>query len=159
MRGLLLNQSVCCSRTRINGGSTIIGVAFSTRLKAVSPTANVAAFLLFPKLSISLPSSSLCAFSSSLKTGNTSIPCLISSPRIKKTLSAPAEATAAKGTSRVSTVLVLGDSRFSLGTMAFNPRATEHDADTASRYDLTMVEVAMGVDLLAFALLMATFSD
>ena len=133
MRGLLLSQSVCCSRTKIKGGSTMIGVALNTRLNAVSPTANVAAFLLFPKLCTSLPSRSFWAFSSSVSTGNTSIPCLISSPRIKKTLRAPAEATAAKGTSRVSTVLVLGDNRFSRGTTAIRPRATEHDADTARK--------------------------
>ena len=68
-----------------------------------------------------------------------SIPCLISSPRIRKTLSAPADATAAKGTRRVRMVFVAGDNRFRRGTSALRPSATEQDADTARKYDLTMV--------------------
>lgn len=48
--GLFFSHSVLCNRTRTKGGSTMIGVEFRTLLKAVSPTANVAAFLLFPRL-------------------------------------------------------------------------------------------------------------
>ena len=137
----------------------MIGVEFSTLLNAVSPTANVAAFLLFPRLWISDPSVSFCAFSSSLKVGKMSIPCLISSPRIRKTLRAPADATAANGTSRVNMVFAPGESLFNLGTTALRPRATEHEAETASRYDWTSVDVDRGVDLLALALLIATLRD
>jgi len=61
------------------------------------------------------------------------MPCRISSPRIKNTLSAPADATAAKGTRRVRTVFVFGESRFRRGTIAFRPRATEQEAETARR--------------------------
>ena len=43
--------------------------------------------------------------------------------------------------------------------MAFRPRATEHEADTARKYDFTIVEVERGVDLFALALLMATLRD
>lgn len=67
--GRCFNHSVRCNRTRIRGGKIIFGVAFSTRDSAVSPTANVAAFLLFPNLFTSPPSRSLCSFSSSVKTG------------------------------------------------------------------------------------------
>ena len=157
--GRCLNHSVCCRRTRINGGSTIIGVELSTRLNAVSPTASVAAFLLFPRLCNSDPSFSFCAFSSSLKVGKTSIPCRISSPRIRKTLRAPADATAANGTNRVRVVLATGERRLSRGTIALRPRATEQEAETAKRYDLTIVGVERGVDLLALALLMPTLRD
>ena len=111
----------------------MIGVEFSTRLSAVSPTANVAAFLLLPRLGISEPLFSLCVFSSSLNVGYMSIPWRISSPRIRNTLRAPADATAAKGTSRVRTFFAPGDRRFSRGTVAFKPRATEQEAETASR--------------------------
>ncbi len=111
----------------------MIGVEFSTLLKAVSPTAKVAAFLLLPRLGISEPSLSLCAFSSSLSVGKMAMPCLISSPRMRNTLSAPADATAAKGTSRVKMVFALGESRFRRGTAAFKPRATEQEAETARR--------------------------
>lgn len=111
----------------------MIGVALNTLLKAVSPTANVAAFLLLPKLATSVPSFSFIALSSSLSTGYTSIPRLISSPRIRNTLSAPAEATAAKGTSRVRTVLVPGDILLKRGTTALRPRATVQEADTARK--------------------------
>ena len=131
--GLCFSQFVLCNRTSTKGGNTMIGVEFSTLLNAVSPTANVAAFLLFPKLWACDPSFSFSAFSSSLRVGKTSIPCLISSPRIKKTLSAPADATAANGTSRVRTVFALGERRFSRGTTAFKPRATEQEAETARR--------------------------
>ena len=129
--GLLLSHWVCCSRTRTKGGSTMIGVAFNTRLKAVSPTAIIAAFLLFPRLGTSVPSLSFCNFSSSLRTGYTSIPRRISSPRMRKTLSAPADATAAKGTKRVSIVFVPGETRFKRGTIEPSPRATEQEAETA----------------------------
>lgn len=91
--------------------------------------------------------------------GKTSIPCLISSPRIRKTLRAPAEATAANGTSRVRIVFAPGESLFKRGTTALRPSATEQEADTARKYDLTIVEVDIWVDLLALALLMATFRD
>lgn len=131
--GLLFNHRVSCNRTKIKGGNTMIGVELSTLLNAVSPTANVAAFLLFPRLCTSDPSFSLCAFSSSLSVGKILMPCLISSPRIRNTLSAPADATAANGTRRVKTVFVAGETRFRRGTTAFRPRATEQEAETARR--------------------------
>lgn len=111
----------------------MIGVEFSTLLSAVSPTAIVAAFLLFPRLCTSDPSFSFCAFSSSLRVGKMSIPCRISSPRMRNTLSAPADATAANGTRRVKTVFVFGESPFRRGTMAFKPTATEQEAETARK--------------------------
>ena len=43
--------------------------------------------------------------------------------------------------------------------MALRPRATEQEAETARRYDFTIVEVERGVDLLALAELMATLRD
>ncbi len=131
--GLWLSHFVCCNRTRTNGGSTIIGVELSTRLSAVSPTASVAAFLLFPRLCTCDPSFSFCAFSSSLRVGKTSIPCRISSPRIRKTLRAPADATAANGTNRVRVVFAVGERRLSRGTIALSPSATEQEAETAKR--------------------------
>ena len=137
----------------------MIGVAFKTRLTAVSATAIVAAFLLFPRLWTSLPLCSCCSFSSSLRTGYTSIPFRISSPRIKKTFSAPAEATAANGTKRVRIVFVAGDTLLKRGTIPFKPSATEHEAETARTYDWTIVAVERGVDLLALALLIATLRD
>lgn len=135
------------------------GVALRTLLNAVSPTASVAAFLLFPRLWISKLFPALWALASLLRTRYTSIPFLISSPRIRKTFSAPADATAAKGTRRERSVRTVGDTCFNRGTAALRPRATEQDADTARRYDLARVEVGRGVDLLAFALLMATLRD
>ncbi len=111
----------------------MIGVEFNTLLSAVSPTANVAAFLLFPRLCTSDPSLSFCAFSSPLSVGKMSIPCLISSPRIKNTLRAPADATAANGTRRVKTIFAFGESRLRRGTIAFKPKATEQEAETARR--------------------------
>ena len=135
------------------------GVELSTLLRAVSPTASVAAFLLFPRLCTCDPSFSFCDFSSSLRVGKTSIPCRISSPRIRNTLRAPADATAANGTSRVRVVFATGERRLRRGTIALRPRATEHEAETAKRYDLTIVGVERGVDLLAFALLMPTLRD
>ena len=157
--GLRFSHSVCCNRTRTRGGSTIIGVELSTLLSAVSPTASVAAFLLFPRLCTWDPSFSFCAFSSSLKVGKTSIPCRISSPRIRNTLRAPAEATAANGTNRVRVVLAVGDRRLRRGTIALRPSATEQEAETAKRYDFAIVDVERGVDLLALALLMPTLRD
>lgn len=35
---------------------------------------------------------------------------------------------------------MLGERLFSLGTSEFRPTATEHDAETARKYDLAMVE-------------------
>lgn len=159
IRGLCLSQSVFCNLTRTKGGRTMIGVAFSTRLIAVSPTASVAAFLLRPSdLYSSSPLSTFC-FSSSVKTGKTSMPWRISSPRIRNTLSTPALATAAKGTRRLATIFALGERLFSRGTRALRPNATPHEAVTAVKYDLTMVDVDSGVDLFAFEKLMPTLSD
>ena len=87
------------------------------------------------------------------------MPRRISSPRIKKTFNAPAVATAANGTRRPNTVRVVGDILFNRGTNAFRPRATEHDAETASKYDLTIVAVDNGVDLFALDEFMATLRD
>lgn len=157
--GLRFSHSVCCNRTKIKGGSTMMGVELSTLLRAVSPTASVAAFLLLPRLRTCEPSFSFCAFSSSLKVGKTSIPWRISSPRIRNTLRAPAEATAAKGTSRVKVVFAVGDRRLRRGTIALRPRATEQEAETAKKYDFAIVDVERGVDLLALALLMPTLRD
>ena len=58
IRGRRFNHFVSCSLTKIKGGTTIIGVEFNTLLNAVSDTANVAAFLLFPRLNTSHPSPS-----------------------------------------------------------------------------------------------------
>lgn len=41
----------------------------------------------------------------------------------------------------------------------FSPSATEHEADTARRYDFARVEVDRGVDLFALALFIATLRD
>lgn len=131
--GLCFNHSLFCSLTSIRGGMTMIGVELMTRLNAVSPTASVAAFFDLPKLSTSFPSFSRACFSASESTGNTSIPRLISSPRMRNTLRAPALATAANGTRRESTVRVDGDNRFSRGTIELRPTATVHDALTARR--------------------------
>ena len=87
------------------------------------------------------------------------MPRLISSPRIKKTFSAPADATAAQGTSRVMISRALGDNRFSRGTSEFSPTATVHDALTARRYDWIRVCVDRALDLLELALLIATLRD
>lgn len=136
-----------------------MGVAFRTLLNAVSATAMVAAFLLLPRLSLPFPSFAMSVFWAPLTEGKTSMPFLISSPRIKKTLRAPAEATAAKGTSRVRIVRVPGERCFKRGTSELRPRATEQEAETARKYDWMRVEVEREVDLLALALLMATLSD
>ena len=87
------------------------------------------------------------------------MPFLISSPRMRKTFSAPALATAAKGTSLPRIIRVPGLMPFNLGTSAFRPSATEQEAETASKYDCTRVEVDMGEDLFALELLMATLRD
>lgn len=124
----------------------MIGVEFMTRENAVSLTANVAAFRDFPRLLGSpLLSSLLCSASA----GKMSMPCLISSPLMRKTFKAPADATAAKGISLLNVVLAVGLSRFNLGTTAFKPNATPHDADTARAYDVTSVSVLRGDVLLA----------
>jgi hypothetical protein len=93
------------------------------------------------------------------RTGYTSMPCLISSPRIKNTFKAPALATAANGMSLVRIVFVAGLTRFKRGTRALRPRATEQEAPTARKYDCVILEMDKGVDLLALALLMATLRD
>ena len=133
--GLALSHSIRCNLTKIKGGIAITGVEFSTRLSAVSPTASVAAFRLFPRLCCctSTPSFPFCAFSSSLSKGYTSIPRLISSPRMRNTFSAPADETAAKGTKRVSVSFVTGERRFRRGTRALRPRATVQEAETARK--------------------------
>lgn len=136
-----------------------MGVALRTRLRAVSLTASMAAFLLFPRLPIPCPSLSRSSRSSVLNTGYTSMPRRISSPRIKNTFKAPADATAAKGTSLEKINRVFGDRRVSRGTRELSPNATEHEAETARRYDLINAEVESGVDLFALALLMATLRD
>ena len=133
IRGRAFNHSVVCNLTRTNGGRTMIGVEFRTRLIAVSPTASIAAFLLLPRLCTSLPSFSFFLFSSSLKAGNMSMPCLISSPLIRKTFNAPAVATAANGTRRVRIVRVAGDTLRRRGTRALRPSATEQEAETARK--------------------------
>jgi hypothetical protein len=78
---------------------------------------------------------------------------------MRKTLSTPALATAAKGTRRVSTVRVVGLRDLRRGTRALRPSATEQEAETARRYDWVSCEVDRGVDLLALALLMPTLRD
>jgi hypothetical protein len=87
------------------------------------------------------------------------MPILISSPRIRNTFRAPALATAAKGTNLLRIVFVAGLTRFNRGTRAFRPRATEQEAPTARKYDWVILEIDSGVDLLAFALLIATLRD
>ena len=78
---------------------------------------------------------------------------------MRKTLSAPADDTAAKGTKRVSVSFATGERRFRRDTRALRPRATVQEAETARKYDFTSVEVERGVDLLALALLIATLRD
>lgn len=68
---------------------------------------------------------------------------------MRKTFKAPADATAANGINLLNVVLAVGLSLFNLGTMAFRPNATPHDADTASAYDVTSVFVLKGEVLLA----------
>jgi hypothetical protein len=78
---------------------------------------------------------------------------------MRNTFRAPADATAAKGTRRPRISFVEGETRFRRGTRALRPSATEQEAVTASKYDCAIWEVERGVDLLAFALLIATLSD
>jgi hypothetical protein len=54
---------------------------------------------------------------------------------------------------------VAGLTCFNRGTRALRPRATEHDAPTARKYDCVILETDKGVDLLALALLIATLRD
>jgi len=54
---------------------------------------------------------------------------------------------------------VAGVTFFNRGTRAFSPSATEQEAPTAKKYDCVIFETDSGVDLLAFALLMATLRD
>lgn len=130
----------------------MIGVALNTLLAAVSPTARKAAFLLLPKDSGSLVSPSFLG-------KKTSIPDRISPPLIRKTLTTPADATAAKGTSRVRTILVDGLTLFSRGTIALRPSATPQDAATAMPNEVARSLFVSGEDLLAFDVLMATLRD
>lgn len=142
----------CCSFTKTNGGITMIGVAFITLLNAVSPTASIAAFLLFPRLSGSLVS----PFCFCVKT---SIPVLISPARIRPTLTTPADTTAANGTNRPKMSFVDGDTFFRRGTREFKPTATPQEAVTAVKYEVMRSDVLRGVDLLALEVLIATFTD
>lgn len=104
------------------------------------------------------PSSSIFFFSAADSTGRTSIPVWISPLRMRKTFRAPAEATAAKGTSLAKMFRTLGET-LSRGTRALRPRATEQDAVTATPYDFARSAVVRGEDLLALELLMATLRD
>lgn len=52
-----------------------------------------------------------------------------------------------------------GLTRFNRGTRALRPSATEHEAPTARKYDCVIFETDNGVDLFAFALLIATLRD
>ncbi len=133
IRGRAFSQSVFWSRTSINGGRTMMGVALKTRDAAVSATASVAAFFDLPTLSTSLPDFSRSAIWDAVWEGKISIPLRISSPRMRKTLRAVALATAAKGTRRVRIVRVLGEMFLRRGTTALRPRATPQDALTAAR--------------------------
>ncbi|KAK5637520.1 hypothetical protein RRF57_013234 [Xylaria bambusicola] len=87
------------------------------------------------------------------------MPTRISSPRMSSTLRKPADATAANGTRRLRMSFVEGDTRLRRGTREFRPTATEHEAPTARKYDCAIFEYESGVDLLAFALFMATLRD
>jgi len=78
---------------------------------------------------------------------------------MRKTLTTPADATAAKGTSRVKIILVEGLTLFNLGTIAFRPSATPQDAATAMPNEVARSLFVRGEDLLAFDVLMATLSD
>ena len=76
--------------------------------------------------------------------------------RMMKTLTTPAETTAAKGTRRVRMVRVMGFRFFKRGTRAFKLRATEPATVVASKKDVLSSLLVKGVDLLALAELMAT---
>lgn len=62
-----------------------------------------------------------------------SIPRRISSPRMRRTFSAVADDTAAKGTRRPRMSRVPGERPLSRGTRALSPSATEQEAETARR--------------------------
>ena len=71
-RGFRFSHSIFCNCTSATAGMTITGELFKTRLKAVSLTARVAAFLLFPRLGTSdsdLLSAAKRALSTSESTG------------------------------------------------------------------------------------------
>jgi hypothetical protein len=117
--GRLFNQFVCCNLYNKSGGIAITGVAFNARDAAVSETANNPAFLELPRI---VPSSSL-----------TCIPWYISSTRMRKTLTTPAETTAAKGTRRVRIVRVTGLRLRRRGTRELRPKAMEQETVVAMR--------------------------
>ena len=119
------------------------GVAFNAREAAVSETARRPAFLEFPRI---VPSSSM-----------TWIPWWISSIRIRKTLTIPAETTAAKGTRRVRIVRVVGWRLRRRGTRELSPSAREQETVVAMRYEVLSCLLVKGVDLFAFDELMATY--
>jgi hypothetical protein len=56
-------------------------------------------------------------------------------------------------------IFVAGVTFFNRGTRALRPNATEQEAPTAKKYDCVIFETDSGVDLLAFALLIATLRD
>jgi len=168
--GLRFSRSNRCSRSSTSGGMTMIGVALSTRLTAVSPTASIAALLLLPRLSAgpsALPASSSPR---GWRSGKTSMPAAISPPRIRPTLTMPAETTAAKGTRRPSTIFRPGltprPAFFPSTTSATRRRATARPrptatpqlADTASTKLVPSCATDSGDDLFAFAELMHTLS-
>lgn len=127
--GLLFNHCVFCNLNSASAGITIIGEEFITLDAAVSPTAIVAAFLDFPSDASDRPAS----LSSSVSTGWTSIPLLISSPLMRHTFNTPADATAANGTNLPSKIRVLGETPLRRGTKALRPTATEEAAPTARK--------------------------
>lgn len=92
------------------------GAFVSTREMATCETADTPAFLDLPTLSPSFV--------------NTSIPSLISLPRIKKTFTVPAAATAVNGTSFMHKDLKDGD-KLRRGTAWFNPTAIAQEVVTA----------------------------
>lgn len=116
-----------------------MGVALRTREMAVSDTARVAALRDLPREGGDVASEdeeeedSRSLICSGDRTGKTSIPFRISSPRMRKTFNAPALATAAKGTRRVRIVRVPGERDLRRGTVALRPRATVQEAETATR--------------------------
>lgn len=84
------------------------------------------------------------------------MPRRISSPHMRKTFSASADATAPKGTRRPSIMRAFAERHFRRGTIAFRPSATGQEAETAMKSFFIRTEVGRAVDLLALALLMAT---
>ena len=75
---------------------------------------------------------------------------------MRKTLTIPAETTAAKGMRRVRTVRVVGCKFFRRGTSEFRPSAMEQETDVANANEILSFLLVNGVDLLAFDALMAT---